>query len=141
MGGVKLRLLAFFLLLPLLIGCEEAGPETFPVSGIVYYKEKPLPYGLVLFFGPGGNEVGSSKIGKDGTYSLDAVPGQNRIAVSASPPIELKPGENLESVSVRRTKPKKGQPVVPVKFASASTSGLSCEVVTEENTIDIRISR
>ena len=35
--------------LPCLVGCGEAGPARYDVSGTVSYQGKPLPAGLIMF--------------------------------------------------------------------------------------------
>lgn len=127
---------AFLLAYIVLAGCNDSGPNVYIVSGKVYYKQKPLPYGTVVFYGPDGRQIVGSEIGSNGEYSLRAVEGQHRVTVVAHAPLDLPAGEAVETTKMR-IRPQKGMPTVPSQYGNMSTSGLYCNVFPEQNTHDI----
>ena len=121
-----------------LMGCGQSRPPSYPVKGIVTFKDKPLPYGAILFHGPHGREVSGATIDSNGFYSLNAVEGQHSVTIVARPPVDLPTGESLETTSIS-VRPKRGMPVVPPKYGNSTTSGLYCTVFPEENAHDFEI--
>lgn len=110
----------------------------YEVTGVVSFRSKPLPYGTVVFHGPDGRQIVASKIGSDGRYTLEAMEGQHHVTVIAQAPLDLPPGESIETYN-RPIRPKAGMPTVPDKYNNPSSSGLYCNVFPEENTHDIAI--
>ena len=78
-----------------LVGCGEAAPTSYPVTGTVSYQGKPLPLGVVMFISDNG-PAAASNIGEDGTYRLEAVPGKHRVSVVAMPKQQGRPDPTVE---------------------------------------------
>ncbi|MEX1042457.1 MAG: hypothetical protein WDZ51_17630 [Pirellulaceae bacterium] len=75
--------LLLFVLLTVTVGCGESGPATTTVKGKVSLDGKPLPRGSVLFNST--EEAASrarSNIQPDGTYELQAVPGEYKVIIT-----------------------------------------------------------
>jgi hypothetical protein len=116
------------------LGCGQ-GPRG-DISGKVTYRGKPLPLASsVTFLNVENNQVGSSMISAEGTYSMANVPaGPVRITVVTPPPLKG---------AGRRKGRKKGAPpppppmVVPVKYGDPNQSGLTYTVEPGKQEFDI----
>jgi hypothetical protein len=88
--GVRGRILSHSRLFVLLLGLSAVGcglNSKGNISGKVLYDGKPLPGGLVTFVPTSGQGAFTSRLGPDGSYSLEKVPtGPMKIAVKAFPP-------------------------------------------------------
>lgn len=110
----------------LALSCGRPGQlPTAKVSGKVTLDGKPVPVGLVIFTPESGRSA-SGKIQPDGTYVLEtydendgAVLGRHRLGVMAR---ETIPGQGPMG------SPKPGPSLIPERYGSAETSGLSFEV-------------
>jgi hypothetical protein len=122
-----------------IVGCaQKTGLPTAPVVGKVTYRGKPVPTGTVMFT-PEEGPAATGNIAPDGTYRLTtyreadgAVIGRHKVTITA-----LQDMGNLLPEQRSPTPP----PLVPVKYLSAETSGLTAEVkpgVT--NTIDFTLT-
>lgn len=114
--------------LPWCCGCGDAGPPTYPVSGVVSYQGKPLPAGVILFR-PKQGPATSAEIGPDGRYALTAVEGSHAVQVVS---LDLPPGSenNDELLAGARS-------YIPTKYNRFQTSGLQATVeAKDENNID-----
>lgn len=111
-------------------GCGRSDrPAVAPVQGKVLYRGKPLEFGAVLFQPPAGAPA-SGQIQPDGTFRLStygtndgAAVGTHKVSIScfeSQRPDAPPPDPNTE--------PSLGKPLVPAKFLSAETSGLTAEV-------------
>lgn len=109
-------------------GCKRH-PRVVPVSGVVRYNGKPLPFGSILFQ-PNKGQTAAGDIQADGSFKLSsyadddgAVPGSHRVSVSCfegqrpgkSPP----PGGGGVSL---------GKLLIPLKYTRLGSSGLTAEV-------------
>lgn len=112
-------------------GCSDSNPfDTAPVTGQVTYKGKPLPYGTVSFRPQAGSPA-SGKIQPDGTFTLGtyedqdgAIVGSHVVLITAT---EADAGAaQVVEAGTEMTVPKS---VIPQKYTSFSTSGLTAEVV------------
>jgi hypothetical protein len=130
-------LLAACLCLPLWLdaGCaRKTGLPTAPVVGKVTYRGKPVPTGTVMFT-PEDGPAATGNIAPDGSYRLTtyrdgdgAVIGRHKVTITA-----LQDMGNLLPEQRSPTPP----PLVPVKYLSAETSGLTAEVKPDvTNTIN-----
>lgn len=112
----------------LLAGCNGGEAEA-TVRGKVTFQDKTVDSGLINFLAPGGRPLGGG-LQSDGTYELQAPPGEYRVRIDAPPPVP-------ESWKEGDPPPKLGPRLVPEKFASYETSGLTATVTGEgEQTID-----
>jgi hypothetical protein len=108
----------------MLAGC---GPGRGDVSGIVYFKNKPLDGGTITFYDE-YNGVASSAIKQDGSYAVTHVAtGTAKIAVAS--PMAIR----MTGIPVAETKQ------VPPKYADREKSGLTCKVVsgTQEHKVEL----
>lgn len=119
-------------------GCaRKTGMETAPVVGKVTYRGKPVPTGTVMFT-PEEGPAATGNIAPDGTYRLTtyregdgAVIGRHKVTITA-----LQDMGNVLPEQRSPTPP----PLVPVKYLSAETSGLTAEVKPNvTNTIDFHL--
>ena len=107
-------------------GCSRKGDlETAPVSGKVTYRGKAVPTGTVMFV-PNAGPAATGEIGTDGSYKLTtysagdgAVLGTHKVTITALQGM----GDALPEQ--RNATP---PPLVPVKYLSGETSGLTADV-------------
>ena len=127
-------------------GCGPKRPETFPVSGRVTYKGRPVARGLVAFY-PAEGRMATGDIGPDGRYSLTtfragdgALPGHHRVTIDAKrivgafwpPAHESQGGKSHGQLGYAG----KVEWLVPEEYSHHETSPLRAEVTRGENTID-----
>ncbi len=112
----------------MLCGCSPH-PATAPVSGKVVYQGKPLEFGSVMFQ-PVGGPPARSVINSDGTFVLStyeegdgATIGRHRIRVTC---FESQSPDALEESLEKEMG--LGRNLIPDKYLSIDTSGLSFEV-------------
>jgi hypothetical protein len=115
------------------VGC---GQGTTSVSGIVMFKDQPLPSGTVLFHGPDGR-IQHSLISEDGSYAMvDAPLGQVRITVQSHPaaPAGLPsrggkpPATPTELAPPAKAKPNDRAVRIPPRYLDPEKSGLTYTV-------------
>lgn len=119
----------------LISGCGGGnGLETAPVTGKVMYQGKPLPYGTISFQPQAGSPA-TGKIQPDGTFVLGtygdrdgAIVGINKVLITAT---EIDAGAAPEADP--NTEMQVPKSVIPTKYGSFSTSGLTAEVSQGEN--------
>ncbi len=110
------------------VGCKRH-PRVVPVTGVVFYNGKPLPFGSILFQ-PDKGQTAAGDIRSDGSFTLSsyadedgAVPGAHRVSVSCFE--GQRPGKqppaNGGSVSL-------GKLLIPLKYTRLGSSGLGVEV-------------
>lgn len=124
----SLGLLCLFVLIA---GCSSKSPfDTAPVTGKVLYKGKPLPYGNINFRPKSGSPA-FAPIGSDGTFTLStygnsdgAIVGKHDVLIKAT---ELDAGKSPANDSGIEMPVAKS--VIPRKYTSFATSGLTAEVV------------
>lgn len=108
-----------------MVGCGEK-LELAPVSGTVYYKDKPVESGVVMFQ-PAVGEIARGQIGPDGKYVLETL-GQGEGAIL---------GNCKVRVSVRSTPASSsgeiglGKLLIPEKYTYFDRSGLTFEVTAD----------
>ncbi|MEW4562447.1 hypothetical protein AB1K70_07970 [Bremerella sp. JC770] len=120
------------LCLALLVGgCSGGGPfDTAPVTGKVLYKGKPLSYGSINFRPKAGSPA-FAKIGSDGTFSLSTY-GDNDGAIVGPHDVLIKATEvdaGKAPVNESGIENPVSKSVIPKKYTSFATSGLTAEVV------------
>lgn len=116
------------LLIGLVPGCGGGGrPGTISVTGQVTLDGQPLAGAAVMFTGPGGGAPVTAVTDASGNFQLQAVPGQNKVAVAKTEgsggagEAELAPPEGAAAP----TSPKY---LVPPKYANPTTSGITVDV-------------
>jgi hypothetical protein len=83
----NLRAAAWCGLVLLLLGAAGCGAPSGSVKGKVYYQDKPLTGGTVLFVPAAGGASASATIDEQGNYSITKIPtGLAKIAVDSGPP-------------------------------------------------------
>jgi len=134
---MKHRGSCFVLLLALVgTGCSEKGGATGTVSGTVSYGGQTLPVGSVTFLSEDGRTA-AAEINKDGTYKVGNVPvGTVKVGVS-TPQAAPVPALGGDMPGMNTAKPV----IVPQKYASPQTSGLTMTVKKGSQTFDIAIPK
>jgi len=113
-------------------GCDN-GPKTYTVSGKVTYKGEPVTSGLINFRAPGQQPTGGA-IQSDGTYQFELPAGEYQVRIDTPPamPPGWKEGDPPTQMGPR---------LVPEKFSSFATSGLTATVSGEDSvqTVDFSL--
>ncbi len=128
-------------------GCG-GDPGLGRVSGRITYKGEPVPGGTV-FFSPeeAGKRGAQGPIDSDGNYTLgtfdtgDGAPaGRHRVSVVAQGPDKPIPAK-MKGKMMEEDMQGTGDPLVPRKYFSAESSGLTAEVVGgQSNTFDFELT-
>jgi hypothetical protein len=114
-------------LLLLVAGCGRGWGH---VSGTVRYKGKALPNGTITFYDE-ANQAVSGHIETDGKYTVNKIAaGKAKITVTAPMPIFL-PGDQTAK------KQFENMPNLPAHYADAEKSGLSRDITSGSQTLDI----
>lgn len=115
-------------------GCSS-GPKGPPgavkVTGKVTCGGEPLPAGTVIFQSGGGSST-TARIEAGGAFTTMLVPGEHTVVVSAKDGVD--------------TMDEKGNPVpakslVPEKYASSKTSGLTVTVTSKGDPLSIALEK
>jgi hypothetical protein len=130
-------LLALSLALAILAGCSKSGGlKTAPVAGKVTFKGKPVPNGTVMFV-PGEGPAATGEIDKDGNYRLStygngdgAVLGNHKVSITA-----------LAEIGTALPEQRNPTPpsLLPAKYLSHETSGLTIEVKDGNNDVNFEL--
>jgi hypothetical protein len=151
-----------------IFGCGDSSdlPPRYPVSGTVTYNGKPLVNGTINFAPTGPNGRGAGGMIADGRYSLTthdqndgAIPGEYKVSVLAKEAdpskVDLKikkPREGPESEAEKKAMATyfpqkvaaraaaKAKNLVPAKYSSPETSGLTFEVKAQSNTAEFPLT-
>lgn len=121
-------------------GCTGK-PRPVSVSGKVFYNDKPLPFGVVMFQ-PERGQLGVGEIQEEGffrlsSYAIDdgVIPGKHRVCVTCfegQRPRKDSPGPGGGTAS--------GELLIPRKYTEFGTSGLTAEVKESgEQTFEFRL--
>jgi hypothetical protein len=111
-------------------GCGPKGPPgAIRVDGTVVQASVPVPKGVVHFVGQGGTAAGSSRI-VDGRFSLMVKPGDYRLGITAQQEIYDSQGNSAGFKNL-----------LPEKYLSAQTSGLTTTVDANHRTVAIALDR
>ena len=129
------------------LGTAGCGPQDgkLPVTGVVICDGEPLPAAGIAFVANGGGSFATASTDKEGKFSLRAVPGVNKVSVSAMdtskadewadiPEEDLLMGDEEAQAEAMKNMPK---PLVAQKFFNADTSGL--EVKVEEGMAEVTL--
>jgi len=139
--------LCFLLSACVLLGCGESGPPMGRVSGRVTYKDQPVPKATISFIPQvEGARPAIGITDEAGNYQLTttnphdgALVGEHLVAIVAKAPYDgpIPPGagaamlEELES---------QGKPLIPERYFSSATSGLTASVKAGSNTFDFPLT-
>jgi len=149
------------------VGCGDSGglPRRYPVSGTVTYNGKPLERGNINFAPDDAKGRAAGGTISNGRYSLTtqdpddgALPGKYRVSVVAKETdtskvdLKLKPGggtlSEQEKNAMAAAYPQKfaakaaavAKNLIPAKYSSPETSGLTYEVKEQSNTADFPLT-
>lgn len=131
----SLGITAVALLMTAFAGCGGAYDST--VSGTVTLDGNPVPRGTVAYHPANGGPAAYALIEDDGTYTVrtgreNGLPsGQYQVTViSNEPSVETKDGRP----------PSPGKPITPAWYKTKETSGLSFNVESGSNTLDLPLT-
>jgi len=133
-------------------GPDDGIGKRYPVSGTVTYKDKPLPKGSINFVpvDPATGRAASGSVA-DGAYTLmtqepgdGALPGKYKVTVSAVE-VDLSKasdkaksaGRMIDQADIAKAKRTN---LVPTKYLTPETSGLTAEVREGSNTLDFPLT-
>lgn len=102
-------------------------PETAPVSGTVFYQNKPVETGTILFLPESGERPGGSPLGQGGEFTLSTY-GEGDGAVLGKHKVTIEAYDN----SLNN--------LVPDKYGNPRTTPLTLEVKAEPNEFEIILS-
>lgn len=119
---VDLALLTAVVLLS--VGCSDKS-DTITVEGKISFNGTPVTSGVINFQPVNGQPMGGG-VNSDGTYSYEVPPGEYKVRIDSPPavPAEWKEGQPLPKLDAR---------LVPGKYASYTTSGLTANITGEED--------
>ena len=111
-------------------GCADDGPQKYPLTGKVTFRDKVVPAGSVTLAPQGGGKLVATAIHQDGSYRLEALPGTYHVGVASVTP-DMPTGKEAF-----------GQPgppsMVPDWYSYPGRSGIEVTVEEkEENVFDI----
>ena len=112
-------------LLPMLVFCLgcEAKQNTCEVTGTVSYMGRPLNTGIVAFTPEKGRPLDPVRIEQDGSYHIEAPPGNYRVAiVSMSAPENQAAGKMADELSGA------ARALIPQHYSNPATSGLVVKI-------------
>ena len=137
------HLVCWFSVCVIMIGCKGSdAPAVAPVSGRVMYKDKPVVGAHVNFSPENGGRIASGITDSSGQYTLStyatndgAILGKHRISVIAhGPDRALRPGEIGSGMPGEKVP---GDPIIPRKYFTPESSGLTHEVVRGSNDVPL----
>ncbi len=91
-------------------------------------------------FVPADGPPAAATINADGTYSLESVPGKQKVSVTAVPPVQGGRPDPSKEGGFDYTGAKILPSLIPEKFNNYATSGLEVEVqAIAENQLDLKL--
>lgn len=128
----------FGLVVLLAVGCAQSdNPKTYPVTGKVTYRGKPVVSGMVMLTPVESGHAATGNLEKDGSFKLTtfkkddgAVPGKYQVAVQAFP---------AEGAGLPGAEFAGKAPPVPMKYMSPASSGLTAEIKPSDNQLDLSL--
>ncbi len=148
--------LAVLSLTLIVIGCGPGGPKLYKAGGTVTHKTKPVE-GAVVTFAYADGTFSSGNTDATGKFTLNyananggAKLGKCTVSVSkvastgTAPPPGASPAQMMEAMKKTVGPMKEGAAkadpnLLPKKYASPATSGLSYEITTSEKDNDFKI--
>jgi hypothetical protein len=144
-----LRRMVLLSLLTATAGCgSDDGPTLARVQGTVKHDNKPLANALVVFLPetPGALSA-SGTTDNEGYYQLmtrspgdGVLIGKHRVTVMARGPDQKLP-EDQNPTGLPGGNFVPGDPLIPEKYFSPETSGLTAEVKSGKNTLDFELTK
>lgn len=132
-----LALLPIVACVAIVAGCGSPKTPTAEVSGNVTYRGKPLTSGAVLFQ-PSSGPTAKGDISSDGSFRLStfgindgAILGTHKVGISCYAPDAAAKSPSHE--------PGLGKPLIPEKYLSFQTSGLTAEVKSDANYFEFEL--
>ncbi len=130
-------------------GGSATGPKTYPVSGTVTQGGKPVDGATILFVSTDGKKSATGKTDASGRYTLTttksgdgAVAGQYKVAITKFDAGQVAAAD-ISDPNYAPPDPNKPAPVaknlLPEKYASPETSGLTATVKESSNKIDFTL--
>lgn len=118
-----------------LCGCGGSDrPQTVGAGGVVTYRGKPLANAEVVFAPEDQGRVANGKTDENGRFRLGtfapgdgALVGKHRVAIIARGPAK-KPAPGSPAALMPDDYEPVGEPLIPAKYFTAATSGLTAEV-------------
>ena len=125
------------------VGCSGSGGEdrqaTAKVHGKVTFNGEPLPTGRIHFVPTGGGPTASGEIGEDGTYRLSTY-GNGDGAVVGSHKVMISAERDMSNVLPEDPEASQEPSLIPVKYNSEQSSGLTADVTEGGNEIDFDLT-
>jgi hypothetical protein len=125
----------------LLLGCGPARPRTVVVSGTVTYKKEPVKGATILLAPKTHGSPALATTDLDGKYRLrtfangdGAVPGDYVVSMSAYVRVPAATGSGQPAA------PPKTKWLIPKKYGSSRTSGLTVTVVPTQQELNFDLS-
>ena len=122
------------MLLAIFIGCDQL-PLTTPAKGVVYFEDKPLEFGSVMFQPINGGQPARGDIQSDGTYVLStfadqdgAIIGKHQVRIMCNSAQDPNSTEEIDMNAATI-----GRVLIPRKYTQLSSSGFSADVLPEGN--------
>lgn len=136
----KPRCLVLLITAMTIVGCSEKGDQLVPISGRVYYQDKPLEFGSVMLQ-PMIGQPATALIQPDGTFELETPnegkgvrQGLNKIRITCYE------SQRPNNSSNRGGELALGKSLIPVRYTSY-TSGLEVNIQSDENEpLDLRLT-
>lgn len=135
------------LVLLVLLGCGASGPPMGQVSGRITYKDQPVPKATISFMPKAVGARPAIGISDDaGYYHLTttnprdgALVGEHVVAIVAKAAYDgpLPPGAGAAMLEELETQ---GKPLIPERYFSGATSGLTASVKSGSNTLDFPLT-
>jgi hypothetical protein len=129
-----LLVISFLALVAVLTGCRE-GPHIAPLTGKVLLDGQPLEFGSVMLQPVEGGEPARAQIQSDGTFVMTmygvgegAAVGLNRVRVTCF--AGQRPGGSTVAADGELAV---GGSLIPTRYSSFGSSGLTIEVLPGEN--------
>ena len=134
LAGVTL----WFVALMLSTGCNRSGLDLVPVEGVVTYNGAPLAGGAVMFVPSQKGLPGIAVTDENGKFELKtanqsgALAGEYRVSISKSKTIAIPQPNGFPLYQTKY--------LVPDKYAKAPTSGLTANVVDDDNYFEFNLA-
>ncbi len=132
-------LLAFLTIAAFVSGCGKPLRDRAPVNGKVTYRGKPLSFGVVMFQ-PAAGQCATGDIQADGTFRMmtrregEGVPvGKNAVRIACCEGHDPALNRGDLKTNTRRGEGSLGKSLIPEKYTSFDTSGITINVKPGEN--------